>query len=87
VSDEPLSRAETADEYLLMGLRLAEGIDLDRFEMLAGGPLSAEQIAHLARHGLVETTGAGRLRLTTAGFPVLNAVVTDLAAQAASVGD
>jgi putative oxygen-independent coproporphyrinogen III oxidase len=80
VTDEPLSRAEAADEYLLMGLRLAEGIDLSRFEMLAGHPLSAGQIANLARHGLVETPRAGRLRVTPAGFPVLDAVVTDLAA-------
>jgi oxygen-independent coproporphyrinogen-3 oxidase len=80
VTDEPLSRAEAADEYLLMGLRLAEGIDLDRFEMLAGHPLSADQIAYLTRHGLVETPHAGRLRVTTAGFPVLDAVVADLAA-------
>jgi len=27
----------------------------------------------------VETTGAGRLRVTPAGFPVLDAVVADLA--------
>ena len=81
VNDEPLSGAEAADEYLLMGLRLTEGIDLGRFETLAGGPLSAEQIAHLARHGLVETTPAGRLRVTPAGFPVLDAIVADLAAQ------
>jgi putative oxygen-independent coproporphyrinogen III oxidase len=80
VTDEPLSSAETADEYLLMGLRLAEGIDLGRFERLAGHPLSAQRIAYLAQHGLVETPGAGRLRATTAGFPVLDAVVADLAA-------
>jgi len=80
VTDEPLSRAEAADEYLLMGLRLAEGIDLNRFEILSGRPLSAEQIAYLARHGLVETTDAGRLRVTAAGFPVLDAVMADLAA-------
>ena len=80
VTDEPLSRAQAADEYLLMGLRLAEGIDLDRFERLAGHPLSAEQIADLTQHGLVETPGAGRLRVTTTGFPVLDAVVADLAA-------
>jgi oxygen-independent coproporphyrinogen-3 oxidase len=80
VTDEPLSRAEAGDEYLLMGLRLAEGIDLNRFEMLAGRPLRAEQIAYLAQRGLVETPGAGRLRVTPAGFPVLDAVVADLAA-------
>jgi putative oxygen-independent coproporphyrinogen III oxidase len=80
VTDEPLSRAQAADEYLLMGLRLAEGIDLNRFERLAGSPLSAAQITHLAQHGLVETPVAGRLRVTATGFPVLNAIVADLAA-------
>jgi oxygen-independent coproporphyrinogen-3 oxidase len=79
VSDEPLSGAETANEYLLMGLRLVEGIDLNRFQGLAGRPLAAGQIAHLAQHGLVETPGASRLRVTAAGFPVLDAVVADLA--------
>jgi len=80
VTDEPLSQVEMADEFLLMGLRLTEGIDLDRFKMLAGGPLAYEQIADLARHGLIETTAAGRLRVTPAGFPVLDAIVADLAA-------
>ena len=80
VTDELLSRAEVADEYLLMGLRLTEGIDLERFETLAGGPLASGQIAHLAQHGLIETTAAGRLRVTPAGFPLLDAVVADLAA-------
>jgi len=78
VTDELLSRTEAANEYLLMGLRLAEGIDLNRFEMLAGGPLASEKIAPLAQHGLVKT-GAGRLRVTPVGFPVLDAVVADLA--------
>jgi oxygen-independent coproporphyrinogen-3 oxidase len=79
VTDEPLSRNEQADEYLLMGLRLAEGIDIERFERLAGRPLPAGQIALLEGHGFVETTGAGRLRVTPAGFPILNAVVAELA--------
>jgi hypothetical protein len=34
---ESLTRSEEADEFLLMGLRLDEGIDLDRYES-AGGP-------------------------------------------------
>jgi putative oxygen-independent coproporphyrinogen III oxidase len=79
-TDEPLSRAEAADEYLLMGLRLAEGIDLNRFERLAGHPLCADQIAHLTRHGLVDTPDAGRLRVTATGFPILDAIVAELAA-------
>jgi coproporphyrinogen III oxidase-like Fe-S oxidoreductase len=79
-TDEALSRVEAADEFLLMGLRLAEGIDLDRFAVLAGTPLAHQQIADLAMHGLVETTPHGRLRVTAAGFPLLDAIVADLAA-------
>jgi len=80
ITDEPLARSETADEFLLMGLRLAEGIDLDRFQAFAGWPLAHRQIADLAQHGLVETTPEGRLRVTPAGFPLLDAIVADLAA-------
>ncbi len=80
VVDEPLSNSEAADEFLLMGLRLAEGIDLKRFAEFAGAPLAPEQIADLVSHGLVETTANGRLRVTAAGFPVLDAIVADLAA-------
>ena len=63
-----------------MGLRLAEGIALDRYAELAGRPLDPERIAALHQHGLIETTPAGRLRVTLPGFPVLDAVVADLAA-------
>jgi oxygen-independent coproporphyrinogen-3 oxidase len=79
-TDEALSRVEAADEFLLMGLRLAEGIDLARFAALAGVPLAEKQIDDLAMHGLVETTPQGRLRVTAAGFPLLDSIVADLAA-------
>jgi putative oxygen-independent coproporphyrinogen III oxidase len=80
VTDEPLSREERADEFLLMGLRLAEGIDPRRYEALAGQPLDPKRIALLREEGALETTASGRLRVTPAGFPVLDAVVADLAA-------
>jgi oxygen-independent coproporphyrinogen-3 oxidase len=80
VTDDPLTQCEQADEFLLMGLRLAEGIDIRRFERLTGVSLPAGRIAHLERHGLVETTAGGRLRVTPAGFPVLNTIVAELAA-------
>ena len=70
--------ARTADEFLLMGLRLAEGIDMGRFEAVSGAPLAPGPIAALAGHGLIETT-AGRLRVTPAGFPLLNAIVREVA--------
>jgi putative oxygen-independent coproporphyrinogen III oxidase len=80
VTDEFLSREEQADEFLLMGLRLAEGIDPARFTALAGRTLDPRRIMILREEGAVETTADGRLRVTMSGFPVLDAVVADLAA-------
>ena len=80
ISDDILTREERADEFLLMGLRLAEGVDLDRYTAIAGWPLDPDRIAMLRQHGLVERTANGRLRVTMPGFPVLDAVVADLAA-------
>jgi oxygen-independent coproporphyrinogen-3 oxidase len=80
VTDDLLTREELSDEFLLMGLRLAEGIDMKRYAAVSGRPLDGERIAALHEHGLIETTPSGRLRVTTSGFPVLDAVVADLAA-------
>jgi putative oxygen-independent coproporphyrinogen III oxidase len=80
VTDEILIPEAVSDEILLMGLRLAEGIDVARYEAIAGRRLDTERIAMLHEHGLIETTAAGRLRVTRPGFPVLDAVVADLAA-------
>ena len=80
VAEEMLTSAERADEFLLMGLRLAEGIDLARYAAIAGRPLQPERIAMLHEHGFIETTAAGQLRVTLSGFPVLDSVVADLAA-------
>jgi putative oxygen-independent coproporphyrinogen III oxidase len=78
--DETLLTTEQADEFLLMGLRLSEGIDMQRFTALSGQTLDAGRIAALGAEGMVEQTADGRLRVTRAGFPVLDAVVADLAA-------
>ena len=80
VSEETLSAEEQGDEFLLMGLRLAEGIDPARFQALAGRPLDGGRIEALRAEGMVERTADGRLRVTQDGFPVLDAVVADLAA-------
>lgn len=80
ITDDVLTREEMADEFLLMGLRLAEGIDPGRYTTLMNRPLDPARIAALREHGLVETTDQGRLRVSMPGFPVLDAVVADLAA-------
>jgi oxygen-independent coproporphyrinogen-3 oxidase len=76
---EELTRDEEADEFLLMGLRLVEGLDLVRYAELAGRPLPQERIAILQSEGLVAPIGNSRLRATPAGMIVLDAVVADLA--------
>jgi oxygen-independent coproporphyrinogen-3 oxidase len=80
VTDDMLNREERADEFLLMGLRLAEGIDPKRYAELAGRPLDQRRIALLREEGAITVDADGRLRVTQAGFPVLDAVVADLAA-------
>jgi putative oxygen-independent coproporphyrinogen III oxidase len=80
VGDDTLLRSQMADEFLLMGLRLAEGIDPGRYAQLAGRALDPRRIRLLQREGAIELTPDGRLRVTQTGFPVLDAVVADLAA-------
>ena len=80
VEDEPLSAEEQGDEMLVMGLRLREGIDLARYQALSGRKISDKQVAFLEQDGLVERVEGTRLRVTAAGFPVLDAIVADLAA-------
>jgi oxygen-independent coproporphyrinogen-3 oxidase len=80
IEEEKLSHLEQADEMLVMGLRLAEGIDVARFERLTGVSLNAERVSFLESEGLVERGENSRLRVTPSGFPLLDAIVADLAA-------
>lgn len=80
VTDDTLNSEERGDEYLLMGLRLREGIDPDRYKMLAGRSLDTQRIKNLRDEGAIAIDADGRLRVTQEGFPVLDAVVADLAA-------
>jgi putative oxygen-independent coproporphyrinogen III oxidase len=80
VTDDLLNSEERADEFLLMGLRLTEGIDPKRYAALSGRTLDPKRIALLREEGAIVVDADGRLRVTQAGFPVLDAVVADLAA-------
>ncbi|EYR83302.1 MULTISPECIES: radical SAM family heme chaperone HemW [unclassified Shinella] len=79
VDQELLEREAQADELLLMGLRLKEGIDLVRWQALSGRDPDPDREQFLIEHGFIERLGNSRLRCTPAGMLILDAVVADLA--------
>nr|WP_088941690.1 radical SAM family heme chaperone HemW [Stappia indica] len=79
VEDTALTQEEQGDEFLLMGLRLVEGVDLARFEAISDRRIDPRRVADLIEHGMVERLDGTRMRVTPAGCLVLDAVVADLA--------
>lgn len=79
VEQEHLTLVEQADEMLLMGMRLFEGLDLARYENLAGHGLNSQTITELQQQGLIETLGNTQLRATVKGRIVLNHIISALA--------
>jgi len=81
--ETPLDAPTRGQEALLMGLRLATGIDPAVFATRTGlaldDAIDARALAELRDLGLVEPAG-GNLRLTAAGAPLLNAVLARLVA-------
>lgn len=80
VEEEYLERPQQADEMLLMGLRLHEGLDIARYELVAEKPLPQRAIMKLQDEGLVETVGNARLRSTAKGRILLDYIIGKLAA-------
>jgi putative oxygen-independent coproporphyrinogen III oxidase len=74
---------EAAEEALMMGLRLSEGIDAVRFRRETGVALDAaldrHRLKRMIEGGFVEADAHG-LRATAQGRRVLNAVIGELAA-------
>ncbi|HZJ11864.1 MAG TPA: coproporphyrinogen-III oxidase family protein, partial [Methyloceanibacter sp.] len=79
LSDDPLEPQDVAEEYLLMALRLSEGLDLARLEGLSGRALDPSRLDALEGHGLLARSG-GRLRATQSGRLVLERLILELAA-------
>ncbi|WP_337268030.1 radical SAM family heme chaperone HemW [Oryzifoliimicrobium ureilyticus] len=79
IDQERLGYDEQADELLLMGLRLREGVDLARWQQLSGRDLDPRREEMLLSHGFVERIGNSRLRCTPSGMLILDSVVADLA--------
>ena len=72
-----LSNKDQAAEYLMLGLRIREGISLSRHARLSGRGLSDGVIGELHAHGLVSVEN-DRLRATRRGMPLLNMIVAEL---------
>jgi oxygen-independent coproporphyrinogen-3 oxidase len=78
-SETPLSADERATEALLMGLRLAEGIDLARISARTGLARDALVDLHaVARLGGLVTLDGDRLTVTDAGMPVLDRILPEI---------
>ena len=67
IENVPLTPEEQSDEFLLMGLRLREGIDVARYQALSGKTLRRHQIDELAADGFISEDAFGRLRVTPDG--------------------
>jgi putative oxygen-independent coproporphyrinogen III oxidase len=79
VETEALPPDAQADEALLMGLRIREGVALDRLARLGGVVPGKAVIAELADLGLLRVSeDGGRIAATRAGRFVLNEVVLRL---------
>ena len=87
-SETPVDRAAAAEEALMMGLRLARGIDPARFAERVGVPLdrvaAPQARARLVALGLLEPGPV--LKVTDAGRPLTDRLLVELVAGAEKAG-
>jgi oxygen-independent coproporphyrinogen-3 oxidase len=80
-SEEYLDAATRATESLLMGLRLAEGIDLDRLSQRTGiaaaDLLDMDAVGKIAQLGLIARDG-DHVTVTPQGMPLLDAILPQI---------
>lgn len=80
-SEDVLPARDRAVEALLMGLRLREGVDVERIATRSGiaQPVDRAAIERLTALGLIDFTPP-RLTVTERGFGVLDAILTEIVA-------
>jgi oxygen-independent coproporphyrinogen-3 oxidase len=78
--EELLSAGEAADEALVMGLRLSEGVDAEALQERFEKPIiDWRAVDRLSASGHIERDG-GRVRLTPAGRLLLDRILGEIAA-------
>ncbi|GAM97228.1 radical SAM family enzyme [alpha proteobacterium U9-1i] len=78
LSETPLTNEESADELLIMGLRIDEGVQVARLNALRAKPIDPQALAWLEEQGFV-TLNDGRVRLTALGKPLANKIAAEIA--------
>ncbi|MEQ9389843.1 radical SAM family heme chaperone HemW [Marinovum algicola] len=72
-----LNTTDIVLEYIMMGLRTSEPLDLARLKARTGAEIPAARLAHLQELGMIERRDA-LVSVTPAGRPILNAVISEL---------
>ncbi len=78
VTEAALTNTEIADEMLIMGLRIDEGVELARLDALRITPINPQALAWLEEQGFV-TVADRRIALTAQGRPLANKIAAELA--------
>lgn len=73
-----LSAKDHALEYLMMSLRLREGLDLARYTAISQTAINPQAVKHLVDIGMI-TADSARICATEKGRMVLNAIIRELA--------
>ncbi len=73
---ETVAQEDQASEYMMMSLRLAEGMDMARYNRLSGNALDESRLHGLTEDGFILVDE--KLRVTEKGRPLLNAILREL---------
>ena len=73
----PISSIDQAKEYLVMGLRISEGISLSRVKEICDHKIDENNIGYLTDLGLV-TVDDDRLSVNSSGRIILNQIINKL---------
>lgn len=74
---EPIDLNSQATEFLMMGLRLSEGVDLARYKALSGRALIGSRVDRLLDLGVISVKNQ-RLTVLPTGRVLLNSILTEL---------